>query len=344
MALTHDDFATLEVQKAVFHDLPQQARLRDERAVPVLSEAETPLTNNSRAYIRNKLVDTLRSTRAYPVRLREGGGLVANSVREYLSRNRQETADFIARSRILGEHLFSLQTSSMSAGLLCVVACTVNRRRSIGLMKVEREEGAQLELSGQAGHQTFTFEMLDNLVFTKNTKLYKAALFAKIGPSDDSIAATASDDQLGSMAKYWLDFLVCDKERDARVDTEGFFKTVLRSVNRASDLSVIEKHDTYEALLTEMRSNRGSVNVSRFILEHIPPQLRDDLRREIRATGILTTFDKDTSDIQASIKRTVLHTRRQIKVVIPAQLGNLVSVEDEMVTINDPLEHVGSES
>lgn len=102
----------------------------------------------------------------------------------------------------------------MSAGLLCVVACTINTRRGLGLMKIEREEGAQLRLSGTAGARTFTFALLNNLVFTKNTKLYKAGLFAKIGPAADSFGASASDHQFGNnMAVYWLDFLGCEKER-----------------------------------------------------------------------------------------------------------------------------------
>jgi hypothetical protein len=346
MALTNDDFATLEVHQAVFHDIPEQTRQEGEAAppAPVLSETETPLTNSSRAYIRNKLVETLKSTRSYPTKIRDEGGPVVESVREFLRRQRQDSADFVERSQMYATHLFSLQTSSMSAGLLCVVACTVNRRRAIGLMKVEREEGAQLELSGPAGRQTFTFEMLDNLVFTRNTKLYKAALFAKIGPDPNSIASAASDDQLGSMAKYWLNFIGCDKVREARVDTESFFQTVVRVVNHAKNLSPTEKHDTYEALLAELRARRGAVNVTRFVSENIPQQLHDELRRGLRVAGIPTTFDKDTADIQTAMKRKVLYTERHIKVVVPAEHDRLVAVGDNRVTINDALDHVDHDS
>lgn len=211
----------------MFHDLPKQWAAHDEVIVPTLSEAETPLDEPGRQHIRSKLVDTLLSPKAYSVTFSTEPTPVSDSVREYVNQARGNATDFIDRSRLYAHELFDRQGAVMSAGLLCVVACTVSTRKAIGLMKIEREEGAQLELSGAAGARTFTLAMLDNLVFTKNTKLFKAGLFAKIGPDVDSIAATASDVQLGSMAHYWLEFLGCQKEREARVDTKAFFTTVV---------------------------------------------------------------------------------------------------------------------
>ena len=132
MPLTPDDYAALEVTRAVFHDLPKQwARNRDAAVEPTLSEAETPLDEAGRQHIRAKLVETLRSPKAYPVTFLPNPTAVSNSVREYVNQANGTVADFIERSRVFAQELFALQGAVMSAGLLCVVSCTVNRRTAL---------------------------------------------------------------------------------------------------------------------------------------------------------------------------------------------------------------------
>ena len=128
MPLTPDDYATLEVTSAVFHDLPKQLAARDAVVEPTLSEAETPLNEPGRQHIRAKLVDTL--LKGLSGQLFAGTYRSFGSVREYVNQARGTNADFIGRSRLYAQELFHLQGAVMSAGLLCVVACTINRRKS----------------------------------------------------------------------------------------------------------------------------------------------------------------------------------------------------------------------
>jgi hypothetical protein len=343
MPLTRDDYATLEVQSAIFHDLPRQATTTP-GVVPILSEAVTPLNEASRQHLRSKLVDTLQSTSSYAVQFLDGESVVSASVRAYLNHAEYDEADFIARSRAFAQDLFARQGPQMSAGLLCVVACTVNGRSAIALMKIEREEGAQLELSGVAGHRTFTFELLNNLVFTKNTKLYKAGLFAKVGPEEGSIGAAASDQQFGNvMAQYWLDFLGCQKQKEPRVETQRFFDTIIHEVNRSKNLTPVEKNEVYEALLVEMRSRRRAVNVNQFVREHVPEAAQEVIRSKLRETGVDTHFDKDTSDIKSSITRKVFRTRNNIRVTAPEAVEDLVAVTAQTLTVRDPVVQIGNE-
>jgi hypothetical protein len=340
MPLTPDDYATLEVTSAVFHDLPKQLAARDAVIEPTLSQAETPLDEPGRQHIRAKLVETLLSPKAYAVTFSQPT-LVSGSVREYVNQDQGTSADFIERSRAYAQELFDRQGAVMSAGLLCVVACKVNRRKALGLLKIEREEGAQLELSGADGARTFTLAMLDNLVFTKNTKLFKAGLFAKIGPDPDSIAATASDVQLGSMAHYWLEFLGCQKEREARVDTMAFFQTVVHEVNRSENLTPLERYSVYEALLVEMRSRRRAVNVPQFIREHVPAEAQAPIRTRLREDGVANHFDKDTADIKRSLRRKILRTKNGIHVIVPDDSDDLVVVGEDELTVHDVIVRVG---
>ncbi len=248
MRLTRDDYATLEVQSAIFHDLPRQITATP-KLVSILSEAVTPLNEASRQHLRSKLVDTLQSTSSYVVQFLQEESVVSASARAYLNRAEYGEPDFIARSRAFAQDLFARQGPTMSAGLLCVVACTVNGRCAIALMKIEREEGAQLELSGIAGHRTFTFELLNNLVFTKNTKLYKAGLFAKVGP-EEGINCGSCDQQF---RKHHGTILVGfprlpEAKRAARGRPSVSSAHRLYEVN-PKYLSPVEKNEVYERFL-----------------------------------------------------------------------------------------------
>lgn len=343
MPLTRDDYATLEVQSAIFHDLPRQSPMAL-GPTAVLSEALTSLSEASRQHIRSKLVDTLQSNRSYAVQFRSDQSVVSVSVPIYLNLAQDDVSDFIARSRAYAEDLFKRQGPLMSAGLLCIVACTINGRRAIALMKIEREEGAQLELSGEAGHRTFTFELLNNLVFTKNTKLYKAGLFARIGPAEGSVSGAASDQQFGNvMAQYWLDFLGCEKRNDPRVETKRFFDTIIHEVNRSSILSPVQKDEVYEALLVEMRSTRSAVNVGLFVRENVPQAAQEAIGAKLRETGNAPHFDKDTADIRSSITRKIFRTRNNIRVTAPEAAEGLVSVSARKLTVNDLVVEIGNE-
>jgi hypothetical protein len=54
MALTADDFATLQVQHAIFHDLPKQT-LRGPAVEPTLSEAVTPLDDPKSSWTERRI-------------------------------------------------------------------------------------------------------------------------------------------------------------------------------------------------------------------------------------------------------------------------------------------------
>jgi hypothetical protein len=47
------------------------------------------------------------------------------------------------------------------------------------------------------------------------------------------------------MAAYWLDFLGCEKEREARVEMKFFFETVVHAINKVADLTPLERHEAY---------------------------------------------------------------------------------------------------
>ena len=80
------------------------------------------------------------------------------------------------------------------------------------LMKLERERGAQLELSGKEGERTFNMSVLNDLVLTDGTRLFKSAMFIRTGTGDDDFKSQACEGQYPvfsaeDLAKFWMRFL-----------------------------------------------------------------------------------------------------------------------------------------
>ena len=206
----------------IFHDLP-----RHKQQPPTLAEATTVVDHSHVKHLRQKLTKVLRSTHAYPVLFDIATpSPVPECVRDYTAD--PKVADFVPMTQELAEHLWSHQTGGVSPGLLCVLDVEVHQYSGIAMMKLEREEGARLELSkNQSGKKTFSMSMLNNLVMTDGTRLFKTAMFVRTGDEDDDFSSLCCDDQSrvtasSDMARFWLQFLGCQVTLAPKVATNGF--------------------------------------------------------------------------------------------------------------------------
>ena len=162
--ITKDDLATTVIKHVIFHDVPQ--RIREGTGKPQLSDVETPLDVNQKAHLKTKLIRVLDSTKAYPIKfLADTVSPVPKHARQ-LTKSTFKSEQFIDASRQLANYLFEQHTGAISPGLLCVIDAAASGKSSLILMKLERERGAQLELSGGPGHQTFEMSVLNDLVLT----------------------------------------------------------------------------------------------------------------------------------------------------------------------------------
>ena len=127
----------------------------------------------------------------------------------------------------------------------------------------------------------------------------------------------------------------------SRVDTKSFFETVVQEVNRADNLTPLEKYSAYEALLVEMRSRRRAINVPQFIRDHLPTAVQAGIRTRLHESGVANHFDKDTADIKRSLRRKVLRTKNDIQVIVPQDSDDLVEVEEDSLTVHDIIVRVG---
>jgi len=332
--ITPDDLATIVINHVIFHDVPQ--RSREGTGKPQLSDVETAVDANQKSHLKTKLTRVLNSTKAYPIRfLADTASPVPVQARE-LTKPGYKSEEFIEASRKLANYLFEQHTGAISPGLLCVIDATASGKPCLILMKLERERGAQLELSGAPGHRTFAMSVLNDLVLTDGTRLFKTAMFIRTGKGDDEFRSSACDDQYNvssadDLAKFWMRFLGCGFVAEPRVATQRFFESALSFIS-ATVTEPTVKSEIYDHLQSQLKAKSGTFAPRSFIREFVPEPYQKLFQEHLESENIpLTSFKKDLQDIESKLQRRAYQTTKGGIISVPAEIGVEIRPEDILV-------------
>jgi hypothetical protein len=312
---------------------------------PVLSEIEATLDEDRIAHLKRRLVRALGSKSAYDVQFRpETQSPVPGLIRDY-TKGKHHPEDFVPLSQKFAQFLFEQQGGSTSSGVLAIMDSTVRSKPGLVVLKLEREEGAQLELSSKKGKQTFEMSVLDNLVLTEGTRLFKAALFVRTGPGGDDFSSAACDSQrpFGStdeLAQFWLRFLGCKLTEEPRVATKKFFEAALVYVNDVIT-DPVEKTRVYDHVISELTSEKKSFSPRSFIEEYVPKAHRESFETFLKERHVtLKQFTLDTSEISGRLRRRSYHTSKGVEVRVPEDEADLIEIGEERIVISDTVTRV----
>lgn len=342
--LTNVQLATMQLRHAIFHDVPNQ---RGEGGPEItLATDLTPIDAERKRLLRDKLVKSLDSRSAYGVIFQaQPTSPVPNHVRS-LTETGYSEAKFVKASQEMAQHLFQVQTGAVSSGLLCVIDMVIGNRHGIVLMKLEREEGAELKMKRDHGKTHFEMSVLDSLVLTGNTRLFKAAAFLRTGEDEDDFSMSACDNQHNAtdtkeMARFWRKYLGCDLEEAARVTTSKFFAATMDFVNTQIEDPEMQTV-IYESLHSELRSAKQMFSPRAFLTEYVPEEIRPALRGFLEERHVsMTNFSKDVQDIQSSLKRLTYISEAGVRVVAPEGRNELVDVGENQIVVRDRLSRLG---
>ena len=343
--VTADQLATLQVRRVIFHDIPK--KIRGSEAAPTLSEIETEIAPAQANHLKRRIIRALGSKSAFDLEFKpDTNSPIPALVKDYVTSRRHAT-QFVEVSQKLAQALLEYQTGAMSAGLLAVMDCAVGGVAAIAVLKLEREEGAQLEQGVRDGRRTYEMSVLENLVLTDGTRLFKSSLFVKSGGGPDNFDVIACDDQrsFGStdeLAQFWMRFLGCVLKEEPRVTTKKFFDITVRYVNDIVT-DPIEKNTIYEHVVSELKSQKRHFSPKRFIEDYLPPEHQQpfaDFLVEHRVA--MTQFTVDVSAVERTLRRRSYHTSKGVTVTVPADAPTIVEVEVERIVVNDAVTRVGT--
>ncbi len=344
MANISDDLVTLSIKRLIFHDVPNSKSAGSE---PTLAEAETSIDANHRTLLKRKLTKVLSSSHAYPVDFDpKSPSVVPGHVRTFT--DGASKTSFVEMTRELALHLFDKQHGGISPGLLCAIEVTASGSRGLVLMKLEREEGAQIQLMDHNGKKAFDMSILNNLVLTDGTRLFKSAFFLRIGKGGDDFRSISCDSQSSvsdssDMAQFWLRFLGVKTHVAPRVATQRFYDSAIQFLNNNVPDPTL-KNDLYEHLHSQLKSETKVFVPKKFIEEFIPSDYQQEFKAHLTEHSVpLTSFEKDTSDIAPRIKQNAYLTAQGARVTIPAEKAQLVKIEAARIIVNDELIKIGKQ-
>lgn len=344
------DLGKLQVQRLIVHEVPKR-KVREGGQPPLLSERESPLQDDIKAFFRSKIIGTLTSRKAFDVTLGDGStSPVPGLVKKFLQ-DADPRPDLVAPSKQVAQHLYMSQTGVNPAGLLTLVAGQLGQQRAVALLKLEKEQGARAHLDTVEGQRTFTIEHLRELMLTEGTRVFKASLFWWNDPAQ-MVEGIVSDEQQGyvsetDVADFFLTtFLGCKLAHDPRRATRDVFVASQDFINGLGDPVIKTRY--HQALLVEMNSNAASFDPATFAQTHFEINDRKPYVESLEKQNAPTVnLLKDVDLIRTQIRKVQMEFDSGAELTAPPALfedSDTLTVEKEgvvtKVTIRDTLKEL----
>lgn len=306
------DLTLLRLAGLIVHDLPQITA--GGRIEGTVSNAESTFTNRIRNFFQERVRDAL-TRRGLEIGFDPNThSPVPGAIRQILS----DPSTFVASSQTIANHLFSLQTGVYSAGLLCVARGRLSQQETLAIIKLEHESGVRAHREDRQGQLRFEIELIDDLMLTDNTRVFKVALFVLEGSDVVGMICDAQRSRTQLVADYYLrKFLGCELIDRADLLTKRF----LSKTEEFLDENLTDPKQRAHAqvgLLAEITSNADTFSPRRFAQQHLPTNLRDKYLQVAQADGIRPgNIPKDVALIKSRIDRVHITMDGDISILAP---------------------------
>jgi hypothetical protein len=333
----------LEVRRLILHDVVKREDGDDFDAPPV--DLENDLPEEVATIVTNKLVRALTSRNAYELEFdAETNSPVPAIIKDYTFQPRSEQfADYAAEiARVLSE---SQNSGSVRSGVLAVIDGVMDGQRCLVLAKLEREAGLRLETVSRNGKRVYALEAVRNLVLTESQKLWKVAIFVRVGEHEDQVQAIGCDRQQGwgrerDMAAFWLGFLGCKLADRPSITTRRFYEAVVDYADQQIQ-EPEKKEEVYNHLLSQLRSRKETMSPESFAKEFMPESDEVPFLGYIEERGVPNQeFEVDTSSIRSKLKMRTYRTRRGARISAPVESESWLEVQNDVVIIRDEVVQV----
>ena len=324
------DWGRLRIDRVIVHEVPRARASQAANAPLTLSQIESPLPENVRTYLQERLRPVLTAGARDVVENPTAGSPVPAAVRGYLQGS---PTTFVAMSQQLARHLRASQTGVNPGGLLMAVDCELVGESALSIVKLEHERGVRAQTTTVSGKPTYDVTYLKDLLFGSKTRVFKVGVFTGAAAAEDLLAGAVVDKQLTgtAVAEFFLHkFLGCRLAEDAPVTTERFFVQTQDFIN--SHVEDPAQKSRYEvALLAEMQSARNQLSVTVFADDYLEPEERDNFVSHMTSNGVPpATFDKSVVLIEGQLASVSIDFARRVKVIAPRD-----TLEDGTVTLDN---------
>ena len=262
-----------------------------------------------------------------------------------------EDADFISSSEALADlHTTAHTSKGWPDGTLVIIHGTVGaaNRRCVFIVKAEKQSGFR---SAEVD-DNIIMELLEDLILTPSSKLYKVGVFVETDQSslgqdirnpndfrayvfDKNIQAR--DDRRAAQY-FYSGFLGLKIPQNAEQRTRDFHEYTTNFIKEAN-LTTEERVDLQQALYTYLKVDQGqTIQTSSFAEKYIKPELQDDFTAYMEKKNFPTNaVQKDLTLIKNKLKNRKMNYDTGVKLIAPAdrfkELINVLETTSEYTNI-----------
>ncbi len=311
------DFTRLNIEKVIIHEITRQA-LSDQKTPPHYSEIESPINDDIKLFLKDKVITTIGGSRSHEVVFDDDSN---SPIPEIVKKLLDDDSDFVLLSKTIANHLNRIQSGRSPGGLVTIVIANIQNIKVVGILKLEREEGARLEQTQREGRLTYDILHLRDLILTEKTKLFKIGLFFNEGLEEFGYEGKICDNQLSftpnrEVAAFFLtSFLGCRLAGDPRVETKDFFISSQKFIKEKIEDPILQmKYNLH--LLSYISNERGVINPRSFARANIGTTHQQQYINHLEENGIkIADIIRDTSLIEHKINKMILEFENGIKII-----------------------------
>ena len=303
------DLGSLVIKAVIVHQIPKA-----DLGTPFYSEVSSPLDDNLKLYIKQRIIESTKSSSSFPVILDASSpSPVPAFATSHIDKASSED-EFVQRTRQAAEYLVELQNKLHSAGLLTFVDCAVKSKRALAVLKLERNSGIRAKPQKINGKVTLSIERVSELMLTDSNRVFKAGIFSK---TNDEVSGIVSDHQRSlDVAQFFLKFLGCQLREEPNVATKRFFALTEDFIDKV--VADPQRKVRYQmALAAEMQSPKKQIRPRAFAEDNLEPNDRQPYLDFLEEEGAAAAIHKDTELISNRVSGLHMAFATGISVYLP---------------------------
>lgn len=310
------ELSSIQIEHIIVHDIPKHKK-DDLTIKPTYSERESKISDGLRYFFKDKVIQALGSDRSFKICFENNSSSpISWIIKEMLS---SKEPNIVQPSKAMTKHLYEQQVGSNAAGILVVILGKLNTSNICIILKLERDEGAQLNLNPHT--HSFNIDEVKNLMLTTKTKIFKVALFilnTDFGAKYDGILMDYQIDvKLKKEVRTWFidKFLGCKAFEDPKITTQLFYNYTRTYIQTIED--EIEKIKYIQDLNSYVQKNIQYLNPKDFADDYLKTsQQKNDYKNYLEEKRFsFTAFPKDNSQIERRFKKIVVLFENDISVI-----------------------------
>lgn len=308
-------FEGLTIQRIIAHRIFPRANDKSMTAAK-LSQQLLTFDQDALDVLQMRITEAL-AAKSHGIEMSINSTLADSFLNLSASTMHSDEAKFIEVSKRLANKLTEAQYSSGApGGILTVISGLVGEDQLPFLCVIKAETQSGFRATENAVQ--ITMELISELLLTPTQKFYKVGFVIEKSHSkpDDSgnfnpdffraflfDHLMSSTDTKKAAAYFYNKFLGMNISKSSKKLTQDFYENTISFIN-TSEVSEEEKLNLHEALRSELRSNKATINITTFANDNIPEKVRSQYTSMMAAKQLPTiSFNKDVEFISSKLKR-----------------------------------------